>query len=95
MASSRDNPLRGWQVDRALIGTVMQEDRLFSGSVADNICFFDSAFDSAQMLTGVGSLAPSPWTFVFENTNSVYVAEETVVVKSSGQRNGPSGLVER
>jgi len=26
---------------RALIGTVMQEDRLFSGSVADNICFFD------------------------------------------------------
>jgi ATP-binding cassette, subfamily B, bacterial CvaB/MchF/RaxB len=26
---------------RALIGTVMQEDRLFSGSLADNICFFD------------------------------------------------------
>ncbi len=26
---------------RAMIGTVMQEDRLFSGSVADNICFFD------------------------------------------------------
>jgi ATP-binding cassette subfamily B protein RaxB len=26
---------------RSLIGTVMQEDRLFSGSVADNICFFD------------------------------------------------------
>jgi ATP-binding cassette subfamily B protein RaxB len=26
---------------RALIGTVMQEDRLFSGSVADNICFLD------------------------------------------------------
>jgi ATP-binding cassette subfamily B protein RaxB len=26
---------------RALIGTVMQEDRLFSGSIADNICFFD------------------------------------------------------
>jgi ATP-binding cassette subfamily B protein RaxB len=26
---------------RALIGSVMQEDRLFSGSVADNICFFD------------------------------------------------------
>jgi ATP-binding cassette subfamily B protein RaxB len=30
---------------RALIGTVMQEDRLFSGSVADNICFFDSQPD--------------------------------------------------
>ena len=26
---------------------------------------------------------------------SVYVAEETVVVKSSGQRNGPSGFVDR
>lgn len=26
---------------RRLIGTVMQEDRLFSGSIADNICFFD------------------------------------------------------
>ncbi len=26
---------------RALVGTVMQEDRVFSGSVADNICFFD------------------------------------------------------
>jgi len=30
---------------RALIGTVMQEDRLFSGSVADNICFFDAQPD--------------------------------------------------
>ncbi len=30
---------------RALIGTVMQEDRLFSGSVADNICFFDAEPD--------------------------------------------------
>ena len=26
---------------RRLVGTVMQEDRLFSGSIADNICFFD------------------------------------------------------
>lgn len=26
---------------RNMIGTVMQEDRLFSGSVAENICFFD------------------------------------------------------
>lgn len=26
---------------RRLIGTVMQEDRLFSGSIADNVCFFD------------------------------------------------------
>ena len=30
---------------RGLIGTVMQEDRLFSGSLADNICFFDAQPD--------------------------------------------------
>jgi ATP-binding cassette, subfamily B, bacterial CvaB/MchF/RaxB len=31
----------GLQNYREIIGTVMQEDRLFSGSLADNICFFD------------------------------------------------------
>jgi ATP-binding cassette subfamily B protein RaxB len=30
---------------RALVGTVMQEDRLFSGSLADNIGFFDAEPD--------------------------------------------------
>lgn len=30
---------------RQIIGTVMQEDRLFSGSIAENICFFDSEPD--------------------------------------------------
>jgi ATP-binding cassette subfamily B protein RaxB len=30
---------------RSTIGTVMQEDRLFSGSIAENICFFDSVPD--------------------------------------------------
>jgi ATP-binding cassette subfamily B protein RaxB len=36
-------PIRhlGLSAYRALVGTVMQEDRLFSGSLADNICFFD------------------------------------------------------
>jgi ATP-binding cassette, subfamily B, bacterial CvaB/MchF/RaxB len=36
-------PIRrlGLQNYRQLIGTVMQEDRLFTGSLADNICFFD------------------------------------------------------
>lgn len=34
---------------RQLIGTVMQEDRLFSGSVADNICFFDPLPDMARI----------------------------------------------
>jgi ATP-binding cassette subfamily B protein RaxB len=34
---------------RALIGTVMQEDRLFSGSLADNICFFDAEPDAERI----------------------------------------------
>ena len=32
---------------RAMVGTVMQEDALLAGSVAENICFFDDAPDSA------------------------------------------------
>ena len=36
--------LRGW---RDMIGTVMQDDQLFAGSIADNISFFDSGADTA------------------------------------------------
>lgn len=36
--------LRHW---RDLIGTVMQEDQLFAGSIADNISFFESGADAA------------------------------------------------
>jgi ATP-binding cassette subfamily B protein RaxB len=36
--------LRRW---RSMIGTVMQDDQLFAGSIADNICFFDAQPDSA------------------------------------------------
>lgn len=32
---------------RSLIGAVLQDDRLFGGSLADNICFFDSEPDHA------------------------------------------------
>jgi len=32
---------------RHMIGVVMQEDRLFAGSIADNICFFDHAPEMA------------------------------------------------
>lgn len=32
---------------RRMIGTVMQEDRLFTGSITDNICFFDSECDTS------------------------------------------------
>ena len=35
---------------RRLCGAVMQEDQLFSGSVADNICFFDPAPDMAKII---------------------------------------------
>jgi ATP-binding cassette, subfamily B, bacterial CvaB/MchF/RaxB len=35
---------------REQIGVVMQEDQLLSGSIADNICFFDTAFDSERMI---------------------------------------------
>jgi ATP-binding cassette subfamily B protein RaxB len=34
--------LRRW---RSMIGTVMQDDQLFAGSIADNICFFDAQPD--------------------------------------------------
>ncbi len=34
---------------RSLIGTVMQDDRLFGGSIADNIAFFDAAADTAHI----------------------------------------------
>lgn len=34
--------MRAW---RDMIGTVMQDDQLFAGSITDNICFFDAAPD--------------------------------------------------
>jgi ATP-binding cassette subfamily B protein RaxB len=34
---------------RKLVGTVMQDDQLFAGSIADNICFFDPAPDQAAV----------------------------------------------
>lgn len=34
---------------RRLFGTVMQDDQLFSGSVADNICFFDPVPDQEHL----------------------------------------------
>lgn len=34
---------------RTLIGAVMQDDRLFAGSLADNICFFDTAPDQPYL----------------------------------------------
>jgi ATP-binding cassette subfamily B protein RaxB len=44
-------PLRqfGIRAFRDQVGVVMQDDQLMSGSVADNICFFDEAFDLGWM----------------------------------------------
>jgi ATP-binding cassette, subfamily B, bacterial CvaB/MchF/RaxB len=40
----------GYKAYRDQIGTVMQEDQLLSGSIADNICFFDTSFDAERMI---------------------------------------------
>jgi ATP-binding cassette subfamily B protein RaxB len=45
-------PLRqiGPRAYREQIGAVMQEDQLLSGSIADNICFFETTFDLQEMI---------------------------------------------
>src|SRR5919204_3363744 len=35
---------------REQVAAVMQEDQLLSGSIADNICFFDPLFDQQRMM---------------------------------------------
>ena len=40
----------GPRVYRESIAAVMQEDQLLSGSIADNICFFDSEYDAEKVL---------------------------------------------
>jgi ATP-binding cassette subfamily B protein RaxB len=42
--------LIGPRVYREQIGAVMQEDQLLSGSIADNICFFETTFDQQRMI---------------------------------------------
>jgi ATP-binding cassette subfamily B protein RaxB len=39
----------GARAYREHVGAVMQEDQLLSGSIAENICFFDAAFDQDWM----------------------------------------------
>jgi ATP-binding cassette subfamily B protein RaxB len=45
-------PLRilGHEAFRKGIGVVMQDDHLLSGSIADNICFFDESFELEHMV---------------------------------------------
>jgi ATP-binding cassette subfamily B protein RaxB len=40
----------GLQPYRQQIGAVMQEDQLLSGSIAENICFYDPAYDHDRMI---------------------------------------------
>jgi len=40
----------GTRVYREQVAAVMQEDQLLSGSVAENICFFDAKFDQERMV---------------------------------------------
>ncbi len=41
----------GNRVYREQVAAVMQEDQLLSGSIADNICFFEQDFDQARMVS--------------------------------------------
>ena len=43
-------PTIGARAYREQVGAVMQEDQLLSGSIADNICFFDPSFDQERMM---------------------------------------------
>lgn len=43
-------PMIGIRAYREHVGAVMQEDQLLSGSIADNISFFDSGFDQDRMI---------------------------------------------
>jgi ATP-binding cassette subfamily B protein RaxB len=43
-------PQIGSRAYREQIGAVMQEDQLLSGSIADNICFFETTFDLQEMI---------------------------------------------
>jgi ATP-binding cassette subfamily B protein RaxB len=40
----------GSRAYREHVGAVMQEDQLLSGSIADNICFFEPSFDQERMI---------------------------------------------
>jgi len=41
LAQAKDPTIAGIEKYREMLGTVMQEDQLFAGSIADNVSFFD------------------------------------------------------
>jgi ATP-binding cassette, subfamily B, bacterial CvaB/MchF/RaxB len=44
----------GTRIYREQVAAVMQEDQLLSGSIADNICFFDPKFEHSKMMICAG-----------------------------------------
>ncbi len=70
---------------RDMIGTVMQEDQLFAGSIADNISFFDPTPDHARIETCAERAA------VHEDVSAMPMAYNTLIgdmgtVLSGGQK---------
>ena len=49
MLDDKDIRKIGLRNYRKMIGTVMQDDQLLSGSIADNICFFEPNFDQERI----------------------------------------------
>ena len=47
---SPNDAVFGARAFREQVGAVMQDDQLLSGSIADNICFFDPNFDHEWMI---------------------------------------------
>ena len=58
---------------RRLVGTVMQDDQLFAGSIADNVSFFDPC-PSQQMVEGCAKLA-----HVHEDIGAMPMAYNTLI----------------
>ena len=58
---------------RQIVGTVMQDDQLFAGSIADNISFFDATTDQALVETCAG------WAAIHAEIMAMPMAYNTLV----------------
>ena len=82
-----DEPLRaiGLRRWRSMIGVVMQDDQLFAGSIADNICFFSSTPDRARIEQC------ARWSAVHDDISAMTMGYESLIgdmgsVLSGGQK---------
>jgi ATP-binding cassette, subfamily B, bacterial CvaB/MchF/RaxB len=71
--------LRAW---RDMIGTVMQDDQLFAGSIADNISFFDPAADPAWVWQCARTAA------VFDDIQAMPMGFHTLIGDMGGSISG-------